>query len=253
VINWNLTGPTDKPNYSNMTTTMQNAPRKSGLIRGYIIAAFSTIMGLAAANSASAAVTSLSWQPSPADLNDLDHHQAYTWRIDNITVNPTTITSATISFNNIANWDTNSNILHLHLLDTAKSSGVSSFVDDPTNSAPVTDFTDDFLNSRFHGRSNWLVANGTGDTFLKDKSFSNVPTDYTYTFTGAQLTALQQYLMNGEDIALGFDPDCHYFNDGITFTLNFTPVPEVANMIPIALLLVVSVALEIRRRRRATS
>jgi hypothetical protein len=77
--------------------------------------------------------------------------------------------------------------------------------------------------------------------------------DYTYTFNASQLAALQQYLAHGGDIALGFDPDCHYFNDGVTFTLNFTPVPEVANMIPIALLLATSVALEIRRRRRSIS
>lgn len=203
-----------------------------------------------AASSASAAITSLSWQPSPSDLNDLDHHDAYTWRIDNITVNPATITSATISFNNIANWDNSANVLHMHLLDTAKWSGVHSFVDDPTNSSPVTDMTDDFISSRYHNQSGWLVANGTADTFLKDKSFTTNPTDYTYTFTGAQLTALEQYLANGKNIALGFDPDCHYPNDGITFTLNFTPVPEVANMVPIACMIAIAVAIEIRRRRR---
>ena len=48
----------------------------------------------------------------------------YTWRIDNITVTSALITSATISFNNIANWDTNSNVLHMHLLDSAKGSAV---------------------------------------------------------------------------------------------------------------------------------
>ena len=224
----------------------QNAIRRS-------LALLCVIAGFAAANYADAAVTSLSWQPSPADLNDLDHHMVYTWRIDNITVNPATITSATISFNNIANWDTNSNVLHMHLLDSARFSGVASFVDDPTNSSPVTDFTDDFIGTRFHSDSHWLVANGTADTFLRDKSFTNNPVDYTYTFNASQLAALQQYIAHGGDIALGFDPDCHYFNDGVTFTLNFTPVPEVANMIPIALLLATSVALEIRRRRRSIS
>ena len=232
-----------------MTTKNQKPTRKSG----YFTAAFCAIVGvIAAASSASAAVTTMSWQPTPVDLNDLDHHSVYTWRIDNINVDPSTITSATISFSNIANWDTNSNVLHIHLLDTARFAGVASFIDDPTNSSPVTDFTDDFSNNRFHNNSGWLVANGTADTFLKDKSFSNTPVNYTYTFTGAQLTALEQYLANGEDIALGFDPDCHYFNDGITFTLNFTPVPEVANMVPIALLLIAAIGFEIRRRRRAT-
>ncbi len=232
-----------------MTETQKHTRRS-----GYFAVAFCAIVGaIAAASSASAAVTTMSWQPNPVNLNDLDHHSVYTWRIDNINVNPSTITSATISFSNIANWDTNSNVLHIHLLDTAKSSGVASFIDDPTNSSPVTDFTDDFSNNRYHGNSGWLVASGTGDTFLKDKTFTNTPTNYTYTFSGTDLTALEQYLANGEDIALGFDPDCHYFNDGITFTLNFTPVPEVANMAPIALLLIAAISFEIRRRRRATA
>ncbi len=233
-----------------MTTKNRRSTRKSG----YFTAAFCAIASvIAAAASASAAVTTMSWQPNPVNMNDLDHHSVYTWRIDNINVNPATITSATITFNNIQNWDSNYNVLHMHLLDTARFSGVASFIDDPTDSSPVTDYTDDFSNPRFHGNSGWLVANGTADTFLKDKTFSDHPTTYTYTFTGSQITALEQYLAHGEDIALGFDPDCHYFNDGITFTLNFTPVPEVANMLPIALLLAAAIGFEIRRRRRATA
>ena len=231
-----------------MTTKNQKMIRKSG----YFTAALCAIVGVfAAVASASAAVATMSWQPTPVDLHDLDHHSVYTWRIDNINVDSSTITSATISFNNIQNWDSNANVLHIHLLDTARVSGVASFIDDPTDSSPVTDLTDDFINTRYHGNSGWLVGHNTADTFLKDKSFSNSPVDYTYTFTGAQLTALEQYLANGEDIALGFDPDCHYFNDGVTFTLNFTPVPEVANMVPVALLLIAAISFEIRRRRRA--
>jgi hypothetical protein len=243
--------PTDRRwQTTNMTTNNQKTTRKSG----FFTAAFCAILGvIAAASSASAAVATMSWQPSPVDLNDLDHHSVYTWRIDNINVDPATITSATISFNNIRNWDSNYNVLHIHLLDTARFGGVASFIDDPTNSSPVTDFTDDFSNARYHGNSSWLVANGTADTFLKDKTFSDSAVDYTYTFSAAELTALEQYLAHGEDIALGFDPDCHYFNDGITFTLNFTPVPEVATMVPIALLLVAAIGFEIRRRRRATA
>lgn len=236
-----------------MNTTTAVQPINTGLISRYFIAALCAAVCAFAANSASAVVTSMSWQPSPADLNDLDHHEVYTWRIDNISVNPSTITSATLTFTNIANWDSNPNVLHLHLLDTAKFSGVRSFTDDPTGSVPVTDLTDDFISSRFHGNSGWLVANGTADTFLKDKSFTTTPTTYTYTFTGSQLDALEQYIANGQDIALGFDPDCHYFNDGISFTLNFTPVPEVENVIPIAGLIAVAVLFEIRRRRRATA
>src|SRR5262245_43321896 len=86
---------------------------------------------------AMATAGTLSFTPSPSDLNDLDHHSVYTWRITDINLNGQTITGAKLSFSNISNWDSNPNVLHLHLLDTAKYSGVASFVDDPTGSTPV--------------------------------------------------------------------------------------------------------------------
>ncbi len=69
---------------------------------------------------------------------NLDHHDAYTWQIDNVNVAGKTITGATLTFTNISNWDANPNMLFIHLLDSAKNAGVSSFVDAPLNQAPVT-------------------------------------------------------------------------------------------------------------------
>jgi hypothetical protein len=168
------------------------------------------------------------YAPSPSDLGDLDHHVLYTWRIDGVTVNPASITGATLTFTAIQNWDRNPNVLHLHLLDTAKYSGVHSFVDDPTGAAPVVDFTDDFISTRYHGQSNWLVAAGTSDTFLTDRSFTLTPVTWTYTFTAAQLAALRTDISNGNNFALGFDPDCHFFNNGVQFTLD-TRAPDTGN------------------------
>lgn len=168
------------------------------------------------------------YTPSPSDLGDLDHHVLYTWRIDGVTINPASITGASLTFTSIQNWDRNPNVLHLHLLDTAKYSGVRSFVDDPTGAAPVVDFTDDFINTRYHGQSNWLVAAGTSDTFLTNQSFTLTPVTWTYTFTAAQLTALRAYISNGNNFALGFDPDCHFFNNGVQFTLD-TRTPDTGN------------------------
>jgi hypothetical protein len=108
----------------------------------------------------------------------------------------------------------------MHLLDTAKGSGVRTFVDDPTGAAPVVDFTDDFISTRYHGQSNWLVAAGTSDTFLTDQSFTLSPVTWTYTFTPAQLAALRSDVANGNNVALGFDPDCHFFNNGVQLTLS---------------------------------
>lgn len=192
----------------------------------------------------------MTYQPSPADLNDLDHHSLYTWRIDNIDLNGGTISSASLSFTNIANWDSTANVLHMWLLDTAKSAGVSSFVDDPSNSSNVTDMTDDFQNGRFHSDPKWLVANGTAQTFLGDKSFSTTPTTYTLNFNASQLDALRQYVAAGNNVAFGLDPDCHFFNDGVSFTMNVTPVPELNALFPLVGLLAAVSSTHILRRRR---
>lgn len=206
------------------------------------------IVVLGAFSSVQATMTQ--YQPNPVDLNDLDHHDVYTWRIDNINLSNVSITSATLTIKNIANWDTNPNILYIHLLDTAINAGVASFVDDPTGSVPVTDMTDDFVSTRYHNSAGWLVANGTRDTLLASPSFTTTGHDYTISFNASQLAALTSYINAGHDLAFGFDPDCHFFNDGITFTLTTSPIPEFSSGIPVAGLVGVAVAVEMFRRRR---
>ena len=204
------------------------------------------------ASSAHATLTTLSFQPNPADMNDLDHHLVYTWRIDNINLNGLAITGATFSIANISNWDTNPNVLHLHLLDTAINANIGSFVDDPTGGVPVTDFTDDFISTRYYNDPAWIVKNGTADTFLADPSFTTTGVNYTLNFTASQLQTLSAYIANGKDIAFGIDPDCHFFNDGITFTMTLTPVPEMSALFPlIGLLAAVAFTHVLHRRRSA--
>ena len=196
-----------------------------------LLLAFATLalLGL----PATALADTLTFSPTPKDMYDLDHHSVYTWRIDGVNLKGQTITSVKLTFNNIRNWDANANRLFLHLLDTAKGSGVRSFIDDPSNSAPVTDIRDDFTDTRYHGRSNWLVASGTGDTFLTSRSFTTRPETFVYNFTQAQINALSAYIANGGNFALGLDPDCHFFNDGITLQIytKETPVPEPTTMV----------------------
>ena len=54
-----------------------------------------------------------------ANQFDLDHHRAYTWGINSINLNGQALTSATLTFKNIANWDTNANKLFVHLFNSA--------------------------------------------------------------------------------------------------------------------------------------
>jgi hypothetical protein len=161
---------------------------------------------------------------------DLDHHMAYTWRIGGVDLTGKSITSATLTFRNIRNWDSNKNMLFIHLLDTAKNAGVGSFQDAPATQVPVIDINDDFAGQRY--LNNPLVAAGTGNTFLTQQSFSTTGTDFVYTFTADQLKVLSTYFLNGSDIAFGFDPDCHFWNDGISFAFTTAPTatPEPATL-----------------------
>jgi len=165
-----------------------------------------------------------------ANQFNLDHHEAYTWRIDNVNLSGQTITGAKLTFTNISNWDSNPNVLFIHLLDSAKNAGVASFQDASTNESPVTSIFDNFAGTLY--ASNPLVNAGTLNTFLASPSFTTTPVTYVYNFTSAQLTILSAYFANQNNIAFGLVPDCHFWNNGITFSIITSPngVPEPATL-----------------------
>ncbi|MGZ5537736.1 MAG: hypothetical protein ACXWG0_04325, partial [Chthoniobacterales bacterium] len=66
--------------------------------------------------------------PTPSNLGNLDHNQFYTWGMNWSLPKGETITSATLSFSQIWDWTVESDVLFIHLLNTAPL-GVYSWTD----------------------------------------------------------------------------------------------------------------------------
>ena len=161
--------------------------------------------------------------PSVPDLDDLDHYKYYTWGVS--TPWPTgeqEAVSATLSFNDIYNWTTESNVLYIHLLDSA-SDGINSGYDNPGDG----DYFD-----------------GQGIVLVVYQDLSSAPQDLIYQFTQDQIATLNTYAADGS-FGLGIDPDCHYYNSSVQ--LHLTTIPEPCT---VGLLAVGAIALLFRRRAR---
>lgn len=157
--------------------------------------------------------TSYTFQPSPADLNDLDHYRYYKWGVNASQIKAeleagAQITSATLTINDIKDWRNEPDNLWIHLLDYARL-GVSSGWDHQGNG------------DQFNGQGP-LIAN------------YQYPDVYPQTFTlnyelGSLglLDELTTFILNDGRVGLGFDPDCHYFNNGVSFNVKTaSQVPE---------------------------
>lgn len=174
-----------------------------------------------------ASAETVTFEPTPGDLYDLDHSYAFSWRIQvEDEVLNSKLESASIHFDRLRNWSTEPNTLYLRLLDTA-GNGVDWFYD--------------------HQASGDYFA-GQGIELVTYQNLSATPQDITYTFTDPQLDTLSDYIANGGDFALTFDPDCHYYNCGVSMELGYGPtdIPEPATMSVLA----IGGALAFFRRRR---
>jgi hypothetical protein len=146
-------------------------------------------------------------------MYDLDHSSYYAWGID-LTSDPQYslgygITSAELTFRNIRNYTDADNVLFIRLLDWAD---------------PVAD------NGLFRGQDSRLVEvdafAGQGTLIYEwTNDPAGLPVDLTLTFDEDLLTVLNGYAANDGIIGFGIDPDCHFYNDGITFTIEAVHAP----------------------------
>lgn len=171
---------------------------------------------LALSVSGVAGATTYQW--SLGDLSDLDHSYYYMWGEDDWALSEgETIVSASVTFNDIRNYDGGGNDLWLSLLDTALD-GVSWGYDGAADG------------SYFESGS----YTGTQITLEHWEDLSAGAQDITYYFDTDEIGALVSYLENDSVFGLGFDPDCHFYNNGVSFSVETSscpPVPEPTTML----------------------
>lgn len=156
------------------------------------------------------------FNPNDTDIQDLDHYYYYEWGINWSVPSGEKIVSAQLSIDDIYNWTREDDILYIHLLDTLLPNGTE-FVSD------LWRFYDNQQSGDNFGSNGILLTTYSDFTDL-------VPEDYSYDFTGQQIMTLEQYTSDGQ-FFLGFDPDCHYYNDGFQLTIETSPVPEPTTML----------------------
>ena len=165
------------------------------------------------------------FQPSlmldnPGDLDDLDHYYYYRWGIDFTLHNGEEIVEAVLTLDNIYDYQVeDDDHLYIHLLDNPPPGVVAQ------NDWEVSD--------------NFLGQGVLIDDWSDPKGGSAADAwDLAYTFSalpGSQsgttlLDDLRAYAMTSQagmaNFGFGIDPDCHYYNNGVTLTIEtYIPAP----------------------------
>ncbi|MBL8067401.1 MAG: PEP-CTERM sorting domain-containing protein [Armatimonadetes bacterium] len=158
--------------------------------------------------------------PGNSNLSNLDHYDAYKWGINiNLGANER-ITGASLEIKNIWDWTVEQDILYVDLLDLkptdANQVGVKSFYDNQASG--------DYFQGQGVRVGTWSDPVG------------GYARNFNLKFDFAQqgvLDDLQNFAKDGF-FALTFDPDCHYFNDGVKLKVYTETVPEPASMFGLA-------------------
>lgn len=180
-----------------------------------------------------------SFVPPGYDLQDLPHEKYFQWGINWSVPTGEAIVSASLTFRNIYNWTEEDNDrLWVHLLQGAP--------------AGVTSGNDNQAYGSWFQPPQYL-----GENILLNE-FDNLPEGeddaqtIIYNFDSIEIQALNSYAADG-NFGLGFDPDCHYYNDKVRLKINtaVSPIPEPGTIILLGLGLTGVAGLRRRRGNKA--
>lgn len=181
-------------------------------VKKLIVAA--VFMWMAFAGTSTQAAVYYFTPPQP-DLQDLDHYDYKSWGIDWTQHVGERITGATLTFRNIWDWTQEWNDrLYIHLLDNPRL-GVRTYFDDQ------------------RGGDNWSGRGPHITTWTDPYGGRPRNFDLVVTLNASTLDYLNQFAMDGR-FGFGFDPDCHYYNDGVSLQITTedkaAPTPEPTTM-----------------------
>ena len=169
------------------------------------------------------------FEPDPADLYGLDHANYVEWGLNLGT--GWEFDDVVLTFKNIRNWNADPNSLFIHMLDYA---------------APGVMLGDDNI---------WAIQDYFGGQGVLIDAWSDIdPTEtgvnLSYSFKDLGfLDDFSAYVANDGIVGFGFDPDCHFWNDGVQLTVIGTSIPEPGTMALFALGMVGGVAAYRRRKQ----
>ncbi len=175
------------------------------------------VAGLSAATSANAGT--VVFQPTPDNLWNLPHDEYFTWAVKFNLAPNREITSAVLTFTNIWDWTAEKgDHLYIHLLDNPKA-GVTAYFDSGGGG------------DNFAGQG-VLIANWSDPVGGYPRNYNLVIDFSNQAGLLDTLNAYAQTAPKGGQANFGFgiDPDCYYYNNGVTFTITTetTTIPEPA-------------------------
>jgi len=168
------------------------------------------------------AMASYTYTPvADPDLDGLDHYACYLWQLDVPIPAGETITSANLSISSINDWTVEEgDILNMRLLSDAD---VDQAISDGVVSAWKTDI---YRGTDWQATGDAFAAYGDALTsYTDDDDWPNPSELLSYDFTPDQVALLAGYVTSDGGLGISFDPDCHYYNCGISLTIETSTIP----------------------------